>query len=120
MILIARRLEQQYPDSNKNRSVAVTRMRDDMVADIRFTLYLLLGAVSVVLLIAYANAATLLLGKATARTREVAVRAALGERIARQLVTESLLLAFIAGAAGLVLTYWGSRSAALRRAQFEL
>ena len=111
MILIARRLEQQYPDSNKGRSVAVTRMRDDMVGDIRLTLYLLLGAVSVVLLIACANTATLLLGKATARTREVAVRAALGasrQRIVRQLVTESLLLAFIAGIAGLVLAYWGS------------
>ncbi len=111
MILLARRLEQQYPDSNKGRSVAVTRMRDDMVGDIRLTLYLLLGAVSVVLLIACANTATLLLGKATARTREVAVRAALGasrQRIVRQLVTESLLLAFIAGIAGLVLAYWGS------------
>ncbi|HYU46175.1 MAG TPA: ABC transporter permease [Terriglobales bacterium] len=111
MILLARRLEQQYPDSNKGRSVAVTRMRDDMVGDIRLTLYLLLGAVSVVLLIACANTATLLLGKATARTREVAVRAALGasrHRIVRQLVTESLLLAFIAGIAGLVLAYWGS------------
>jgi predicted permease len=113
MTLIAKRLEQQYPESNKGRSVAVTRMRDEMVGDVRLTLYLLLGAVSVVLLIACANTATLLLGKATARTREVAVRAALGasrQRIVRQLVTESLLLAFVAGASGLLLAYWGSKA----------
>ncbi len=113
MTTIARRLEQQYPESNKGRSVAVTCMRDEMVGNVRLTLYLLLGAVSVVLLIACANTATLLLGKATARTREVAVRAALGasrQRIVKQLVTESLLLAFIAGASGLLLAYLGSKA----------
>jgi predicted permease len=113
MTLIAAHLEQQYPESNKGRSVAVTRMRDEMVGDVRLTLYLLLGAVSVVLLIACANTATLLLGKATARTREVAVRAAIGAsqgRIVRQLVTESLLLASLAGALGLLLAYGGSKA----------
>jgi putative ABC transport system permease protein len=113
MTSIARRLEQQYPQSNRNQTVAVTRMQDEMVNDIRLTLYLLLGAVSVVLLIACANTATLLLGKATVRTREVAVRAALGasrRRIVRQLITESLLLTFVAGAAGLLLAYGGSRA----------
>lgn len=111
MTSIALRVEEQYPQASKSRTVAVARMRDEMVGDVRLTLYLLLGAVSVVLLIACANTATLLLGKATARTREVAVRAALGasrRRIMRQLITESILLAFLAGASGLLLAYWGS------------
>jgi predicted permease len=113
MALIAKRVGQQYPDSNKGWSVAVARMRDDMVRDVRLTLYLLLGAVAVVLLIACANTATLLLGKATGRTREIAVRAALGAsrpRIVRQLVAESLLLSLVAGLSGLLLAYWGSKA----------
>ena len=112
MALIAKRLEQQYPDTNHGRTVAVTRMRDALVSDIRLTLYLLSGAVGVVLLIACVNTATLLLAKATARTREVAVRAALGagrRRLVRQFVTEGLLLAFVAGASGLLLAYLGSK-----------
>lgn len=112
MTAIAQRSEQQFPETNRGRSVAVTRLRDEMVGNVRVTLYLLLGAVAVVLLIACANTATLLLGKATARTREIAVRAALGasrKRMVRQLVTESLLLAFVAGLLGLMLAYWGSK-----------
>ena len=112
MTTIARRLEQQFPETNRGRSVAVTRLRDAMVGNVRVMLYLLLGAVTVLLLIACANTATLLLGKATARTREVAVRAALGasrKRIVSQLVTESLLLAFVAGLLGLMLAYFGSK-----------
>src|SRR5262252_3988051 len=110
---IAARLAQQYPQTNKNRTAVVTQIRDELVGDFRVTLYLLLGAVSAVLLIACANTATLLLGKATARTREVSVRAALGagrRRIARQLLTESLLLATFAGGAGLCLAYAGSKA----------
>jgi len=113
MSSIAQRLEREYPLTNKGRGVAVTGMRDQMVGDVRAPLYLLFGAVSVVLLISCANTATLLLGKATARTREVAVRVALGasrRRIGRQLITESLLLAFPAGVAGLLIAYWGSEA----------
>jgi putative ABC transport system permease protein len=113
MTSISQRLEEEYPKSNKGYGLAVTRMRDDLVADVRFTLYLLLAGVAVVLLIACANTATLLLGKATSRTREVGVRVALGAnrgRIMRQLIAESLLLAVLAAAAGLLFAYFGSKT----------
>jgi predicted permease len=105
---IAARLGEQYPDSNKGRGVSLARLQDQLVGDVGLMLYLIWGAVFVVLVIAGANIATLLLGKASARTREIAVRTALGagrRRIVRQLVTESLLLALLAGAAGIGLAY---------------
>jgi putative ABC transport system permease protein len=116
MAAIGARLEQQYPASNKDKSVSVTRMRDAMVSDVRLTLYLLLAVVGVVLLIACANMANMLLARATARTREIAIRAAMGAtrvRVARQLITESLVLALLAGVGGLLLALWGSRALVL-------
>jgi predicted permease len=110
MTAIGSRLEQIYPNSNTQKNVAVDRMRDAMVGNFRLTLYLLLAAVGVVLLIACANIANLLLAKATRRTREIAIRAAVGAsrgRIVRQLMIESLALAIVAGSAGVILAIWG-------------
>ncbi len=111
MTAIASRLEQLYPASNTGKSVRVETIQDTMVGNVRFTLYVLLGAVGLVLLIACANVANLLLARATRRTREIAIRAAVGAgrlRIVRQLIIESLALAFAAGLVGTVLAIWGA------------
>ena len=113
MDAIGSRLERAYPASNDGKGVAVDRILDQMVRNVRTTLTLVFGVVVVVLLIACANVSNLLLARASARARELAVRSALGAsrgRVVRQLVTESVLLASLAGVASVAIAVWGVRA----------
>ncbi len=108
MALIARNLERQYPDFDTGTSAIVEPMQQQLVENVRPALLVLLGAVAFVVLIACTNVANLLIARAAARQREIAVRSALGasrRRILLQLLSESVLLAVVAGGLGIFIAY---------------
>ena len=110
MVGIAKRLEEQYPESNAGKTVNVVLLQELLVGGTKSTLYVLLGAVALVLLIACANVANLLLARATSREREMVVRAAVGAsriRLLRQLLTESGVLGIVSGVLGIWLAQFG-------------
>jgi putative ABC transport system permease protein len=107
---IAAQLANQYQESNKNITVAVTPLRERMVKSVKPSLLIMFAAVGMLVLIACSNVANLMLARATGRRKEMAIRSALGAtrwHLIRQLLVESLLLALAGGTLGMLLALWG-------------
>jgi len=110
---ISENLAAAYPEADKDIGINLVSMKQDIVGNVQPFLIVLLAAVGFLLLIACANVANLLLARSMGRSREFAIRAALGAnqtRVIRQLLTESILLAGLGGALGLLLAFWGTKA----------